>query len=471
MFVDGLVFMLTASIMKASLSDQKIEALLGEQTRYFSEGNTKPLAARMVALERLESAIVEGRDDLLLALAQDLGKPAVEAYLAEYYFLLQELRLVKKSMKKWLKPKRVSSPFYFQPCRTEIHRDPYGAVLILSPWNYPVQLALSPLIAAVAAGNTVFLKPSEVAGACEKWIVDIIEKSFSPEHVAVVTGDGSVANYLLGLSFDFIFFTGSTAIGRIVAERAARNLTPVILELGGKCPCIVDASADLEVTARRILAGKFFNGGQTCFAPDFVVVDASVKDKLLEAMKRVMESTPWEKEMAHVISEAHYDRLLNLVEGKEIKQGEDDRDQLRLAPRILPEASWDDRVMQEEVFGPILPIINYSNVPDLIKSLSGYGSPLALYVFSENHIFQQDILGAIRSGGVAINDTMKQGSQLHAPFGGVGESGYGRYRGRFGVEALSYERIVFKRSSRFPELFELMPPYEGKLKWLKRFLK
>jgi aldehyde dehydrogenase (NAD+) len=457
--------------MDNTSTEQKIDTLVETQRRYFSSGKTRSIAARRESLNRLERVLMDRKDDLLTALNQDLGKPGVEAYLSEYYFLLQELKLIKKSFKNWLKPQRVSSPAYFQPCRTEIRREAFGATLIMAPWNYPVQLALSPLIAAVAAGNTVILKPSEMATATEKLLVEIIESSFAEEHVAVVTGDALVAGSLLEKSFDFIFFTGSTEIGKIVAAKAAVNLTPTILELGGKCPCIVDASADVEVAARRILAGKFFNGGQTCFAPDFVVVHESVKDRLIAAFERVMASAPWNEEMAHIINDQHYGRLLKFLGGEEVKQGDDDSMKLRLAPRILTQASWGDAVMDEEIFGPILPVLKYSDPADLVQRLSVYGSPLALYLFSNDEGFQQSMMKSIRSGGVCINDTMKQGSQLHTPFGGVGDSGYGRYRGRAGVESMSYQRTVCKRASWAPEFFELMPPYGEKLNWLKRFLR
>ena len=475
MSVARLVSMISEKPMENTSTDPEnhmsIDSLIDAQQRYFSSGKTRSISARRASLDRLECAIINRQDDMLIALDQDLGKPGVEAYLAEYYFLLQELRLVKKSIKKWLKPRRVRSPIYFQPCRTEIRREAYGVTLIMAPWNYPVQLALSPLIAAVVAGNTVVLKPSEMATATEKLLVEIIEESFEKEHVTVVTGNASVAAQLLEKSFDFIFFTGSTGVGKIVAEKAAVNLIPTILELGGKCPCIVDASVDVEMAARRILAGKFFNGGQTCFAPDFVVVHHSAKARLIAAFERVMESAPWNEEMAHIINDRHYDRLLKLLAGAEIKQGEDDREKLRLAPRILTQVGWGDTVMEEEIFGPILPVLEYSDPADLIQQLSNYGSPLAMYLFSKDDGFQQFMMDSIRSGGVCINDTMKQGSQFHTPFGGVGDSGYGRYRGRAGVEALSYQRTVVKRATWVSEMFELIPPYGEKLSWLKRFLR
>lgn len=455
-------------------SNHPIDTTLAEQNRYFSEGNTRSRSARCDALERLEKVLTAKRDDILSALAQDLGKPEMEAYLAEYFFLLQEVRQVRKKLKKWLKSKRISSPVYFQPCKNELRYEPFGSVLIIAPWNYPIQLALSPLIAAVAAGNTVILKPSEITTACEQLLVDIVAEAFPPEHVAVITGDAEVAGELLENKFDFIFFTGSTQVGKIVASKAAEHLTPTILELGGKCPCLVHPSADLETAARRILAGRFFNGGQTCFAPDFVVVQESVKEKLMALFEKAMDSTPWPQEMSNIVSRKHYQRLQELLtnhgDRPQIVSGQDDPEKLKMAPRILTDATWQDEVMEEEIFGPILPILTYSDPEKLTDHLNEYGSPLALYLFSDDSDFNKKILQSIRSGGVCINDTMKQGAQLNVPFGGVGESGHGRYRGKTGVRAFTYQRAVVKRGTWLPDFMELMPPYGDKIKWLKRLM-
>ncbi|MFK7909958.1 MAG: aldehyde dehydrogenase family protein, partial [Akkermansiaceae bacterium] len=407
-----------------------VATLIQKQKDYFATGVTRGWDEKEQALTRLEKVLVDRRDDIIDALQQDLGKPDVEAFLAEYYFLLQELRLIRKSLKKWLKTRRVGSPFYFQPCSSKVRRDPFGVVLIMAPWNYPIQLSLSPLIAAVAAGNTVVLKPSEMAPACEKLLVDIIGEAFEPEHVATVTGDADVAADLLEKKFDFIFFTGSTQVGRIIAEKAAKNLTPNILELGGKCPCIVDATANIEVAAKRILIGKFFNGGQTCFAPDFLAVSPEIKSDLLAAMEKLLKDVPWNEEMTHIINSRHYDRLEKLIPEGAKAFGEDDASKLRLAPRLVPDAEWEDEIMEEEIFGPILPIVTFKNHDDLMMQLSRYGSPLALYIFSEDKEAHDRLMRDVRSGGVCINDTMKQGSNLNVPFGGVGDSGYGRYRGK-----------------------------------------
>ncbi|MBT8036456.1 MAG: aldehyde dehydrogenase family protein [Verrucomicrobiae bacterium] len=458
--------------MKEKSEKQDIDTLVADQKRYFSDGHTRDVGARIDAMRRLENTLVLRRDDILSALSKDLGKPGMEAFLAEYFFLLQEVRMIRKSLKKWLKVRRVSSPVYFKPCRNEIRYEPFGVVLIMSPWNYPVQLSLSPLLAAVAAGNTVILKPSEMAPASEQLLCEITRACFPPEYVSVVTGDAGVAAELLDQRFDFIFFTGSTAIGKVVAAKAAEHLTPTVLELGGKCPCVVERSADIGLSARRILAGKFFNGGQTCFAPDYVVVHEDVMEPLMEAIKALVETVPWSEEMARVVNQCHYDRLQRLlVETQVIKHGEDDPESLRMAPRIVLDAAWGDPVMQEEIFGPILPVIPFSDTSELIGRMSDYGLPLALYIFCKNDAFAEELMGSVRSGGVCINDTMKQGSQLNVPFGGVGESGHGRYRGKAGVDAFSYERVVVKRGTWGVKWFDLIPPYGDTLKWFKRLMR
>ncbi|MBK1830534.1 aldehyde dehydrogenase family protein [Verrucomicrobiaceae bacterium R5-34] len=459
--------------MAKDKTEDKIDELLERQKTFFTDGGTRSYVFRIEALECLENQLTDHRDDILQALADDLGKPGMEAFVAEYHFLLEELRLIKKSLRKWLKPKRVSSAFYLHPCRSEIRNEPFGAALIMAPWNYPIQLSFSPLMAAIAAGNTVVLKPSEVSTACEKLIVKIVQQSFSPEHVAVVTGDADVAEALLERPFDFFFFTGSTAIGRIVASKAVEQLAPCVLELGGKCPAVVDQSADLEVAALRILTGKFFNGGQTCFAPDFIAVHDSVKDQLIEEIRKVLDAVRWNGEMAHVINSRQYDRLKKLTDGvaNMIQQGDDREASLEMAPRVMPDVGWEDEVMEEEIFGPILPVVRFQSEAELIQRLSNYGSPLALYLFTNSDSFTQKMTTAIRSGGVCVNDTMKQGAHLKLPFGGVGESGYGRYRGRSGLETFTYQRGVVKKPTWGPDWFDPRPPYGDKLKWLKRFLR
>jgi len=444
--------------------------LLERQRAFFSQGETQALAGRLESLKNLQISLESSQEEILEALATDLGKPPIEAFLAEYHFILEELRLVQSSLQKWLRPQRVGSPFYFWPCLNQIRREPYGAVLIMAPWNYPLQLALSPLIAAVAAGNTVILKPSELAPASATLLTKIVESSFSPEQVAVVTGGPEVSAQLLELQFGFIFFTGSTEVGKIVARQAAQNLTPVILELGGKCPCIVDRNADLTLTARRILVGKLFNAGQTCFAPDFIAVHEEVRESLVQELQALLEDLPWETEMAKIVHKRHFDRLQQLVSGEVIQKGADDPATLHFAPRLLPEADWEDPCMREEIFGPLLPIVSFTKLDDLVAKLRQLSAPLALYCFSRDQEFCESLMAQVPSGGVCLNDVAKQASNLALPFGGTGGSGHGRYRGKTGVLALSQERAVTRRYF-IHDVFEALPPRAEKAKFLRKWLK
>jgi len=317
----------------------------------------------------------------------------------------------------------------------------------------------------------VVLKPSELAPASERVLREIVKEAFSQGEVEIVTGGVEVAQGLLEERFDFIFFTGSTRVGRAVAMKAAENLTPTLMELGGKCPCVVDKGVDLVKTARRVLAGKFFNGGQTCFAPDFVLVPEAVREEFVMACGKVLEEVPWSQEMAGMISAGHAERVRDLCDGSELVFGEDDEVRNFLAPRLIPNAGWDDAVMGEEVFGPVLPVVGFRDEGDLLEKLGGMESPLAIYCFSGRGEFVEKVTGALASGSLCVNDTMKQFSQLNLPLGGVGKSGFGRYRGRFGVESLSYEKSVTQRYFLGKDYAEMMPPYGKIYGRVKRFLK
>lgn len=444
---------------------------ISRQRDFFSSGRTRDMSWRRQKIDRLEAVLIERKEEMLAALAEDLGKPPMEAFLAEYHFLLQEIRLVRKNMKKWLRKKRVSSPCYFWPCRSWIERHPFGLVLVMAPWNYPFQLSLSPLIAALAAGNTIILKPSEMAPASERLLATMVDEVFAGEGAEVVTGGVEVAQRLLQEKFDFVFFTGSTAVGREVAARVAPHLTPSLLELGGKCPCVVGADVDLEMTVRRLLSGKFFNAGQTCFAPDFVLVDAEIENRFLECVERVLREVPWDREMATVISERHVQRLLGLCTGEVEVFGEDDLSRRYLAPRLIRSVSWDHPAMQEEIFGPVLPVIRFDDENELLARLGHLESPLAMYCFSNDRGFVERVTRSLASGSVCVNDTMKQFSQLNLPLGGVGASGFGRYRGRYGVEALSYSKSITKRYLMGRDLVELIPPYEKTYRLIKKWFR
>ena len=451
-------------------SAERIKDLLGRQRAYFDSGSSRGLEERIAALERFEKALQAREEEFLAALETDLGKPGLEAFLAEYYFLLTEVRLMRKSLKKWLRPKKVGSPFYLWPCRNEVRLEPHGVVLIIAPWNYPLQLALAPLLGAVAAGNTVVLKPSEETPVCGAFLASLLSECFDPEWVAVEQGGAEFTASLLEHRFDFIFFTGSTGIGKIVAEKAARHLTPCVLELGGKCPCVVDASANLEIAAKRILVGKIFNAGQTCFAPDFIAVQAEVKDALVAELKKVLQAHPWEKEMARIVNLRHYERLQALCSEGDFSKGDDEKGALHLAPRVVEVSSWEEPLMQEEIFGPVLPVISFEKAEDLISKLSALPEPLALYCFSKEKNFVEALTARVASGGVCVNDVGKQGMNLALPFGGKGESGNGRYRGKRSVEAFSYERAYTKRFF-LPDPFESLPPRKKQEESLRKWMK
>ena len=448
----------------------RIEPLLSKQKAFFDSGSTRGLEARLEVLERFENSLQERQEEFLESLQKDLGKPTLEGFLAEYYFVLTEVRALRKSLKKWLRPQRVGSPFYFWPCRNEVRLEPHGVVLIIAPWNYPLQLALAPLLGAVAAGNTVVLKPSEETPACGEFLASLLSDCFDSEWVAVERGDAEFTSALLEYRFDFLFFTGSTRIGKIVAEKAARHLTPCVLELGGKCPCVVDASANLEMAAKRIWIGKLFNAGQTCFAPDFIAVQAEVKDAFVAELKNVLQSHPWEKEMARIVNLRHFERLQKLCNGSDFVKGVDEKEALHLAPRVVELSSWNDPLMEEEIFGPILPVIAYEEDEELFSKLRAAPEPLALYCFSKDKQFVEGLTARVASGGVCVNDIGKHAMNLGLPFGGKGESGHGRYRGRHSVETFSYERAFTTRFF-FPDPFESLPPRKKQGEVLRKWMK
>ncbi len=455
---------------------QDLDAIIEGHKQWHRDGGGRDIPARVSFLEKIERWMAEHEDRILKALATDLGKPDLEAYLAEIYFLKTELRLFQKKLRSWARPKRVRSPIYHLPEACHIRREAYGAVLIFAPWNYPFQLALSPAIAALGAGNAVVLKPSDMAPATADLLAKLAKDLNEPERFTVVVGDSWVARMLLTQPFDFMFFTGSEGIGRQVADAAARQLCPSVLELGGKCPVVVDDSVDIELVAERLVASKFFNAGQTCLAPDFVAVAEEQRVALVEAMRKRMEKlyggeTLYE-DIARIVNTRHYKRLQALLtdSGPVVQIGEDDPDALLMAPRLLADANWEDEAMQDEIFGPILPIVGYSSDQELIDQLRTLSEPLAFYVFSKFHDFVEMMYEAVPSGSFGINDCLKSGLNLNMPFGGVGRSGHGRYRGRHGYETFSYERAVSRRFWAF-DVFTLCPPYAGKLKANRRFLK
>lgn len=447
--------------------------VLQEQRKFFATQKTKDIRFRKNALKKLRKEIIAREDDIADAIYKDFKKPKFETLALETQFVLAELKQTLKHIDFWSRPERISPTLINWPSSDWIYKEPYGAVLIIAPWNYPFQLAFAPLIGAIAAGNTAVIKPSEVTPNTSALISEIVQAVFMAEHVSVIEGGVDVSQQLLAEKWDYIFFTGSTRVGQIVYESAAKHLTPVTLELGGKNPCIVDETASINLAAKRIAWGKFINAGQTCIASDYILVHKSVKDKLVEALKenitksygQDIEQSP---DYSRTVSEKHYLGLKAMLEGEEILFGGKSNDgDNYLSPTLVNEPKLDSQLMQGEIFGPILPIIGYESEEDIHKHIKNYGKPLATYVFSERKKFQQKIISTYSFGGGAINDTIIQISNKRIPFGGVGQSGFGAYHGKSSFDLFSHQKGIIKKS-KWLEAPLRYPPYNLPMKLVKK---
>ena len=450
--------------------------LIARQRAYFQSGATLPQEFRRAQLRRLLNLLEAHEGDLLAALHRDLHKSPQEAYASELGFVLSEIRYALRHLAAWMKPERRRAPLMAWPARGSIRPEPYGLALILGPWNYPLQLLLSPLVGAIAAGNCAILKPSEFAPATAAALGKMLCTAFPEEYIAIVQGEQATAEALLQQRFDTIFFTGSTTTGRAVMTAAARHLTPVTLELGGKCPCIVAADAPLEIAARRIVWGKFMNAGQTCVAPDHVLVDQRVGGPFLAAAKQALRdfygADPQQSpDYGRIINHRHFDRLTRyLGDGVTAHGGRQDAGDRYLEPTILTGVPWAAPVMQEEIFGPILPVLEFSELDDVLAKLREQPTPLALYLFSSDRAVQERVLAGSRSGGVCLNDTVTHILGKELPFGGLGESGMGAYHGRASFDCFTHRRSVLRRSLALDPPFRYPPPRVA-LKGLKRILR
>jgi len=453
-----------------------MKAIPEHQRKRFKSGNTRPLEARRMVLERLREVITANEAAILEALKDDLGKGPIEAYASEVAYVLGEIRHALKHLKGWMKPQKRSTPLSLWPAKSAVLAEPYGVCLIIGPWNYPFQLLFTPLVSALAAGNTAVIKPSEHAPRTAELIARLMRETFDEDQIAVVTGGVEVSKELLEQRFDKIFFTGGTEIGRKVMAAAAKHLTPVTLELGGKCPCIVAADTDLEVAARRIAWGKFMNAGQTCVAPDHLWVKRGKGDALIEKLREVIalfyngdpQASP---DYGRIINLQHFDRLQGLLEGAKIEiGGEHNREQLHFAPTVVRVKSPDHPLMQEEIFGPILPVFEYDSIAEVIEYHQARSAPLALYVFTEDEALIERVLREIPSGGACVNDILSHLMNRELPFGGLGESGMGSCHGKAGFEAFSHQRSVMKRKLK-PDPAHRYPPVTLSLKKLKRILR
>ena len=431
---------------------------------------------RKEKLIRLLHHIDKHEADIINALQKDFGKPAFEAYLTEIQIVTDDLKQTIKNINRWSKPKKVWPSLLNFPSRDFIYSEPYGNVLIISPWNYPFQLAICPLIAAVAAGNKVTLKPSELTPNTSALISKIVRETFPAQHVVAILGDATIAKDLLKKRWDYIFFTGSVKVGKSVYKAAAENLTPVTLELGGKNPCIVDDSAPLQLTAKRIVWGKFINAGQTCIAPDYILVHAKVKAQLILHLKNEIthaygENPELSPDLARIVNKENLHRLLGLLAKQQlIFGGSHNEDNRYLAPTLVEEPDLDSELMQQEIFGPILPILAYSNADDLKRIISRSEKPLALYVFTERKDFAEKMIRQFSFGGGCVNDTVVHFSNNRLPFGGVGHSGIGAYRGKKSFDLFSHQKSIVKRAT-WLDIPVRYAPYRNKLERIKKVLK
>jgi aldehyde dehydrogenase (NAD+) len=454
---------------------QDIITILDKQRKFFIEGKTKCIPHRLAMLNRLEESIRKHEQDILEALSKDLNKAPFEAYATEIGMVLEEIRFVRRHLISWARPKKVPTPITNAPSISRIYSEPYGVVLVMAPWNYPFQLALLPLVGAIAAGNCVMVKPSNYSPNTSMIIEMILSEVFGKEYVAVIQGGREANQLLLEQRFDYIFFTGSVEVGKIVMKAAAKHLTPVTLELGGKSPCIVDETANLDLAARRIVWGKFINSGQTCVAPDYLLAHHSVKKVLLERMKYYIQSyygeNACEKDYyPKIINEKHFDRLLSLMENENIVIGGNfSRERNQIAPTILDNISWDSPVMKEEIFGPILPVLEFNSLKEAITGINQRPKPLALYYFTTRRENERKIIRNISYGGGCINDTVMHLASSHLPFGGVGESGMGRYHGKASFDTFSHKKSVLKKAN-WLDVPLRYPPYWKHLKLLKKLL-
>lgn len=454
----------------------KYERIFKKQVDFFKSGQTKNYEFRKRSLKQLRRAIKKNEGKITEALNKDLNKSAFESYSTEIGVLLNEISFVLKHLKSWMKPKKVKTPMTHVGSRSYIYSEPYGVTLIIAPWNFPFQLAITPLVGAIAAGNCAIIKPSEFTPHTSAVIKEIISHNFGSEFIHVIEGGIETNQALLKKPFDYIFFTGSPQVGKIVMKAASEHLTPVTLELGGKSPCIVHQDADLKLAAKRIAWGKFLNAGQTCIAPDYLYVHASIHDDFLQVFKEETEKLYGKKvlgnkDFSHIVNQGHYERLMNLIDEEKVYfGGTSDPKRKKIEPTVLTNISWEDEVMQGEIFGPILPVLTYKNLDEVYEGIENSPKPLALYLFTESEEIEEQVLGQVRFGGGSINDTVYHFANPHLPFGGVGSSGLGAYHGEKSFESFSHQKGVLKQTTDF-DIPVRYPNIKNGLQMVKMFFR
>ncbi|QUH21140.1 aldehyde dehydrogenase [Alkaliphilus sp. B6464] len=453
-----------------------IKSIVEKQREHFYTGETKDINFRISQLKLLKEVIIKNEEKLLIALKNDLNKSAFEAYETEIGTVLMELNYTIKRLRSWIKPKKVKTPITSFSSKSYIYSEPYGVVLIIAPWNYPFQLAISPLIGAIAAGNCSIIKPSEYATNTSNIVKEIINNNFKDNFITVIEGGRDTNIKLLQQNLDYIFFTGSVSVGKAVMEEAAKNLTPITLELGGKSPCIVHSDADIKLAAKKIVWGKFLNAGQTCVAPDYLFVHKDIKHKLIsciiDTIKLFFGEEPRKSlDYGRIINQEHLGRLGELLkEGSIIVGGDIDKNEKYISPTIMENINWDNHIMKEEIFGPILPILEYSSLNEVITSIRNHGKPLALYLFTKCKGVEREVLEKLSFGGGCVNDTIMHLTSPHLPFGGVGSSGMGSYHGKASFDTFSHKKSILKSSS-YLDIKLKYPPYGNKIKLLRNIIK
>ncbi|MEG2984966.1 MAG: aldehyde dehydrogenase [Peptostreptococcaceae bacterium] len=452
--------------------------ILDNQKRYLSTVGNISVEDRKEALKDLKLTIKKYENYIIDALYKDLGKSEFESYTTEVGFIYRSINHALKNINKWNKVKRVRNDIAQLPGKSYVYNAPYGSVLIIGPYNYPFQLTIEPLIGAIAGGNTAVIKPSEYTPNVESILVKIIKECFNSDYIDIIIGDYNVNSNLLDLNFDYIFFTGSVNVGKIVMEKASKNLIPTTLELGGKSPAIVDKTAKLDIAAKRIVWGKFSNAGQTCVAPDYLLVHEDIYEEFMNKLKVTItefygSNIKDNKDFGRIVNSRHMNRLKNILDKDKEKivfGGNIDMDERYISPTILANVNYNDEVMKDEIFGPLMPIIKYNDLDDIKFYMNIYKKPLALYVFSENKSFSDYILKNFTFGGGCVNDTISHVASTNLPFGGVGTSGMGRYHGKSSFKTFTYEKAIVKRNSKI-DIRLVFPPYKDKLKLIKKVMK
>ncbi|TFI53621.1 aldehyde dehydrogenase [Mastigocladus laminosus UU774] len=450
--------------------------IINQQRDFFQTGETQKLSFRISQLKLLQQLIKENETVICQALKADLNKPEFEAFSSEILLVFKEIEFCLKNLKNWIKPQKTKVPWQLLPASAKIYPEPLGVVLIIGTWNYPFQLVITPLIGAIASGNCTIIKPSEIAPNTSSLIAKLISKYFQPEYIKVIEGGVETSQKLLAEKFDHIFFTGGTAVAKIVMAAAAQHLTPVTLELGGKNPCIVDTDIHIQHTARRITWGKFINNGQTCLAPDYLLVNTKIKEKLLVEIKKCIQefysdNPAFSSDYGRIVNQKQFDKITNLLNGSKILfGGETNREQLYISPTLVENSSFAEPIMQEEIFGPILSIIEYTDISEAIALINSQPKPLALYLFSHNKNLQQRVLHTTSSGTACLNETVMHIGVSSLPFGGVGDSGIGSYHGKFSFDTFSHHKSVLSNPFWLDLKWRYAPYTKGKLSFLKRIL-